>query len=51
MSLLHAFIAGNIAVAVFNLVGMTVTDRGPPPWWAYAIGWPAVIAVIYFAGQ
>lgn len=49
MNPLHAIILGNLVVIFFNLIG-TCTRMKPPPIWAYAIGWPGVIAVIYFVG-
>lgn len=50
MSLIHAIIIGNITVIMFNLLGM-VSGFNPPPLWAYAIGWPGTVAIVYFVGQ
>lgn len=50
MLFVHAFILGNLVVVFFNVVGM-LSGMKPPPLWAYAVGWPAAIATIYFAGN
>ncbi len=51
MSFVHAFIIGNLLVAMFNMVAMTITPYPRPPLWAYAIGWPMTVAAVYYIGN
>lgn len=50
MNLLHAIIAGNVAVILFNLAGMGC-GFPPPPTIAYVIGWPLLIVLIYLGSN